>query len=124
VFVAPPAADLPSLLALCGELGGRHALHLRDAFAHRAADAANALANGAPATLAAAEVFLTDAKAKWNAHQAAQGVHYTADVQDVITAADATDLPSAIALANTYRAVYAAHIQNALFGASVQLLEP
>ena len=124
LFLTGPAVDLPSLLALCTELAGRHVHHMHDFRAHRAADTTNALAHPVPAVLADAQVFLTDAKAKWNAHQTQAGVHYSNDASDTITAPDATDLPSALALANTYRAVYATHIQNALFGASVDLIEP
>jgi hypothetical protein len=122
-FAAPAATDLPSLLALCGELAGRHFVHLGDELAHETADGANALAHSPPTTLADAQAFLTDAKAKWNAHLHQAGVHFTSDTANAITAPDATDLPSAIALANAYRAAFAAHIQNALFGASIQLLE-
>jgi hypothetical protein len=124
LFVAPAATDLPSLLLLCAELAGRHILHLRDGHAHRAADAANLLANAPPTTLAAAQVFLTDAKARWNAHLTQAGVHYATDTTDAIAVADATDLPTAIALANAYRVAFAAHIQNALYGASIQLIGP
>jgi len=124
LFIAPPATDLQSLVILCAELAARHAHHTRDERAHRAADVTNTLAHPAPVTLADAQAFLTDAKAKWNAHQTQAGVHYTADASDTITAPDATDLASAIALANTYRAVYATHIQNALFGASIDLIDP
>ena len=124
VFLAGPAVDLPSLLSLCAELAGRHVHHTRDTRAHRAADRTNALAHPVPVALADAEAFLIDAKAKWNAHQTQAGVHYTNDASDAITAPDATDFPSAIFLANAYRAAYANHIQNALFGASVDLIEP
>jgi hypothetical protein len=122
-FAAAAATDLPSLLALCSELAGRHFIHLGDGLAHETADGANALAHPPPATLADAQAFLTDAKAKWNTHLAQAGVHFTNDGANRITAPDATDLPSAIVLANAYRTAFAAHIQNALFGASIQLLE-
>jgi hypothetical protein len=121
-FVSPPASDLPSLLRLCGEIAGRLGMHFRDAYAHRAADTASALANGAPTTLAQALSFLNDAKAKWNAHLTRAGAHLTNDIANAIGAPDATDQQTAQDLANTIRVVFAAHIQNALPGAFVELL--
>lgn len=122
-FAAPAATDLPSLLRLAREIAGRHAVHLRDGFAHVAPDAANALAKSAPSTLPEAIAFLNDAKAKWNLHLAQAGVHVTSD-PNRITAPDASDQQTAIDLANTYRAVWSTHIQAAPPGASIQLLEP
>ena len=122
VFGSPAATDLPSLLVLCRELAGRHAYHLGDAFAHLQADAANVLANGPPIDLPTAIVFLNDAKAKWNAHLTAQGVHVNNDPQ-AITAPNAADLQTSMDLANTYRAVFTTHIQNAFPGSSIQVID-
>lgn len=121
-FASPPASDLPSLLRLCAEIAGRLGIHFRDHFAHVAIDTASALANGAPTTLVQALPFLNDAKAKWNAHLTRQGVHLTNDNANAIGAPDATDQQTAQDLANTIRVVFAAHIQNALPGAFVELL--
>jgi hypothetical protein len=123
VFASAPATDLPSLLALCAELAGRHRVHTRDGFAHVAADTQDDLAKGAPAALADALAFVNDAKAKFNAHLSQQGVHVAND-PNKITAPDATDLQSAMDLANTYRALFNTHIQAAPPGASIELLEP
>ena len=122
-FAFPPATDLPSLLRLTNELAGRHGMHMRDGYAHLAPDGVNGLANGAPATLPAAVTFLNDAKAKWNAHLVQAGVHVAVD-PNRITAPDASDLQTAIDLANTYRAVFGAHIRGAPPGSSIQLVEP
>jgi hypothetical protein len=122
-YAAQPAIDLPSLLRLCVELAGRHALHLRDSYAHVVPDGANGLAQPVPTTLPAAIAFVNDAKAKWNAHLSQAGVHVVSD-PNKITAPDAGDLQSAMDLANTYRALFNAHIQAAPPGASIQLLEP
>jgi hypothetical protein len=123
VFAAAPATDLPSLLALCGELAGRHRAHTRDAFAHLAADTQSDLAKGPPTSLADAIAFLNDAKAKFNAHLSQQGVHVTND-PNRITAPDASDLQTAMDLVNTYRSLFNAHIQAAPPGASIQLIGP
>jgi hypothetical protein len=122
-FLAPAAVDLQSLLRLAAEIAQKHALHLRDAFAHRAMDGANGLTRPPPDTLVTAVAFVNEAKAKWNAHLVAPELHTAPDPQP-ITAPDATDLQTALDLANTYRAVYATHIQNALPGAFLQLIEP
>jgi hypothetical protein len=122
-FASPPASDLPSLLRLCTEIATRHTQHTRDGFAHVAPDGANALASGAPMTLPAALAFLNDAKAKYDAHLAQAGVHVVAD-PNRITAPDATDLQTAMDLANTYRALFNAHILGAPAGASIQLIDP
>ncbi len=123
VFVSGAATDLPSLLTLCKELAGRHPYHLRDRFAHLEPDATNLLANAPPADLPTAITFLNDAKAKWNAHLAQAGVHVNNDPQ-VITAPNAADLQTSMDLANTYRALFATHIQNAFPGFSIQVIEP
>lgn len=123
VFTSAPALDLPSLLRLCAEIAGRHTYHLADAFAHKQPDGTNLLANGPPIDLPTAIAFLRDAKAKWNAHLTAQGVHIVNDPQP-ITAPDPADLQTAMDLANTYRVVFATHIQNALPGAFLQLIDP
>jgi hypothetical protein len=123
VFAAGPATDLASLLVLCNELAGRHRAHTRDAFAHVAADTQSDLAKGPPASLADAIAFVNDAKAKFNAHLSQQGVHVTND-PNKITAPDASDLQTAMDLANTYRALFNAHIQAAPPGASIQLIGP
>ena len=123
MFAAPAATDLPSLLRLCGELLARHRLHLTDGFAHKHTDDVNGLAHPAPDTLVTAQDFLNDAKAKWNAHLTAAGVHVTNDAQP-ITSPDASNLQTALDLANTYRAVFAVHIQNALPGAFLELVDP
>jgi hypothetical protein len=120
-FTLPPASDLPSLLRLCTEIAGRLGLHFRDMYAHRASDGASALAKPAPTTLAEAMAFLNDAKAKWNAHLTRQGVHLANDIANAIGAPDAIDQQTAQDLANTIRVVFAAHIQNALPGAFVEL---
>jgi hypothetical protein len=124
IFAAPAATDLASLLRLCIEIAGRHALHLGDALAHRAADSANRLGIDPPVDLPSAQAFLNTAKAKFNAHLTQAGVHVNNDTTNAITAADATNLQTALDLANTYRAVYAAHIQSAPPGASIQLIDP
>ena len=123
VFGSPPASDLPSLLTLCAEIAGRHVYHLADAFAHKQADGANLLANGPPVDLPTAITFLNDAKAKWNAHLVQAGVHVNNDPQ-AITAPNAADLQTSMDLANTYRAVFDAHIQNAFPGVSLQVIAP
>jgi hypothetical protein len=123
VFAAGPATDLASLLALCNELAGRHRAHTRDGFAHLVADTQSDLANAPPASLADAITFLNDAKAKFNAHLSQQGVHVTSD-PNKITAPDASDLQTAMDLANTYRALFNTHIQAAPPGASIQLIGP
>jgi len=123
VVQAPPTTDSPSLVALCAELSARLAIHFGDTFAHHVADTASALANGPPAALADAIVFLNDAKAKWNAHLTRAGVHLTNDTANAITAPDAADEQTAQDLANTLRVVYAAHIQNALPGEFLALLD-
>ena len=123
VFTSPPATDLPSLLRLCTEIAGRHPYHLGDAFAHKQPDGVNGLAGPAPVDLPTALAFINDAKAKWNAHLTAQGVHVNNDAQ-AITAPNGADLQTSIDLANTYRAVYGVHIQNALPGAFLQLVDP
>jgi hypothetical protein len=123
VFVSPVATDPPSLLVLCRELAGRHAYHLADAFAHVQADGTNGLANGPPIDVPTAIVFLNDAKAKWNGHIAQAGVHVNNDPQ-AITAPNAVDLQTSMDLANTYRAVFATHIQNAFPGSSIQVIDP
>jgi hypothetical protein len=123
VFASAPATDLPSLLALCGELAGRHRMHTHDGFAHLLPDTSNDLAKGPPANLADALAFLNDAKAKFNAHLSQQGVHVTSDPNQ-ITAPNAADLQTAMDLANTYRALFNAHIQAAPPGASIQLIGP
>jgi hypothetical protein len=123
VFASPPASDLPSLLRLCAELLSRHRYHLADAFAHKQADGVNGLANPPPDTLVTAQAFLNDAKAKWNAHLTAAGVHVNNDAQP-ITAPDATNLQTTVDLANTYRLVFGVHIQNALPGAFLELIDP
>ncbi|HEY1697974.1 MAG TPA: hypothetical protein VGG39_37700 [Polyangiaceae bacterium] len=118
-----PASDLPSLLSLCQELAGRHAAHTHDRFAHLKPDTADDLAKGPPATLADAVAFLNDAKAKFNAHLSQAGVHVVND-PNKITAPDAADQQTACDLANTYRALYNAHIQAAPPGFSVDLIGP
>jgi hypothetical protein len=123
VFVAPPATDLPSLLALCSELATRHRLHTHDGYAHLVADTADDLANKPPAVLADAIVFLNDAKAKFNAHLSQPGVHVVNDPNQM-TAPNAADLQTSCDLANTYRALFNTHIQAAPAGASIELLEP
>lgn len=122
-FVAPPATDLPSLLALCAEIAGRHPLHTHDGFAHLSADTQDDLAKPPPAALADAIAFVNDAKAKFNAHLSAQGVHVVND-PNRITAPNAADLQTAMDLANTYRALFNTHIQAAPLGASIQLVDP
>ena len=123
VFVSPPASDLPSLLTLCREIAGRHAYHLADAFAHKVADATNVLANGPPVDLPSAITFLLDVKAKWDAHLTAAGVHVHNDPQP-ITAPNPVDLQTSMDLANTYRALFGTHIQNAFPGASIEVIDP
>jgi hypothetical protein len=123
VFAAGPATDLSSLLALCSELAGRHRAHTHDGFAHLAADTQSDLAKAPPANIADAIAFVNDAKAKFNAHLSQQGVHVTND-PNKITAPDASDLQTAMDLANTYRALFNAHIQVAPPGASIQLIGP
>ncbi len=117
------ATDLTSLLRLCGEIAQKHPAHITDGVAHKQPDGVNGLAHPPPDTLITAQSFLNDAKAKWDAHLAAPGVHVTNDPQ-TITAPDASDLQTAMDLANTYRAVFAAHVLNALPGASIQLIDP
>jgi hypothetical protein len=123
VFSSPAVTDLPSLLRLCAELAARHTYHLADGFAHRQADGTNILANAPPSDLPSAQAFLNEAKAKWNAHLTASGVHVNNDPQP-ITAPNAVDLQTSMDLANTYRAVYGVHIQNALPGAFLQVIDP
>ena len=123
VFASGPASDLPSLLGLCTEIAGRHRAHTHDRFAHLKPDTADDLAKPAPATLADAVAFLSDAKAKFNAHLSQAGVHVVND-PNKITAPDAADLQTACDLANTYRALYNAHIQAAPPGSSVDLVGP
>jgi hypothetical protein len=123
VFASGPATDLPSLLALCSELAGRHRAHTRDSFAHLLPDTSNDLAKGPPTTLADAIVFVNDAKAKFNSHLSQQGVHVTND-PNKITAPDASDLQTSMDLANTYRALFNAHIPAGPPGASIQLIGP
>jgi hypothetical protein len=123
VVQAPVSVDLPSLLALCADLAARLGMHFFDAFAHHTPDGASALANGSPSALADALVFLNDAKAKWNAHLSRAGIHLTNDTANAITAPDAADEQTAQDLANTLRVVFATHIQNALPGAYVDLID-
>lgn len=123
VFASGSATDLPSLLRLCAEIAGRHRMHVRDGFAHLAPDTVGDLAKSPPASLADAMVFLNDAKAKLNAHLSRQGVHVVND-PNKITAPDAADLQTSVDLANTYRALYDAHIQAAPVGASIELIGP
>jgi hypothetical protein len=123
VFAAGPATDLPSLLALCTEMAGRHPAHTHDGFAHPSADTANDLSKPAPRSLADAIAFVNDAKAKFNTHLSQQGVHVANDPTK-ITAPDASDLQTAMDLANTYRALFNTHIQAAPPGASIQLIGP
>jgi hypothetical protein len=123
VFVSSAAVDLASLVALCTELAGRHAYHLGDRFAHLQADTTNVLANGPPVDLPTAIAFLNDAKTKWNGHLVQTGVHVNNDPQ-AITAPNAADLQTSMDLANTYRALFATHIQNAFPGSSIQVIDP
>jgi hypothetical protein len=123
VFLSPPAIDLPSLLTLCTEIAGRHPYHLGDGFAHLQPDGVNGLANPAPVDLPSAIVFLNDAKVKWNGHLTQAGVHLNNDPQP-ITAPNAADLQTSMDLANTYRALYATHIQNAFPGFFIQVIDP
>jgi hypothetical protein len=123
VIASAPANDLPSLLALCAELAGRHRAHTRDGFAHLATDTVDDLAKPPPSTLGDAIAFVNDAKAKFNAHLSQAGVHAVAD-PNKITAPDASDLQTACDVANTYRALFNTHIQAAPPGASIQLLAP
>jgi hypothetical protein len=124
VFASGPASDLPSLLTLATEIAGRHRVHTHDGFAHLAADTADDLAKSTPPqTLADAIALVNDAKAKFNAHLSQAGVHVVND-PNKISAPDATDLQTSCDLANTYRALYNAHIQAAPPGASIQLLDP
>ncbi|MGH7298376.1 MAG: hypothetical protein ACRELB_25780 [Polyangiaceae bacterium] len=123
LFASGPASDLPSLLSLCQEIAGRHRAHTRDGFAHVAADTLDDLAKPPPAALADAIAFLNDAKGKFNAHLSQQGVHVVSD-PNKITAPDATNQQTAIDLANTYRALYNAHIQAAPPGFSIDLIGP
>jgi hypothetical protein len=123
VFASGPASDLPSLLSLCVEIAGRHPAHVHDGFAHLAPDTADDLSKPLPAALPDAIAFLNDAKAKFNAHLSRAGVHVVND-PNKITAPDAADLQTAMDLANTYRALYNAHIQAAPAGSSIQLIGP
>jgi hypothetical protein len=123
-ITAPRATDLASLLRLCGDIAGKHAVHVRDAVAHRAADTASLVASATPVDLPQAQAFINEAKAKWNGHLTRQGVHVTNDAANGITAADATNLQTAIDLANTYRAVFNTHIANAPPGHAVVLIGP
>jgi hypothetical protein len=123
VVQAPASGDLPSLLALCADLSARFRMHFSDAFAHHAPDGTSALANGPPSALPDAIVFLNDAKVKWNAHLTRAGVHLTNDTTNAITAPNAADEQTAQDLANTLRVVFGAHIQNALPGSYVDLID-
>jgi hypothetical protein len=123
LFSSGPASDLPTLLSLCQEIAGRHRAHTRDGFAHLKPDAGDDLAKGPPATLADAIAFVNDAKAKFNGHLSQPGVHVVND-PNKITAPDASDQQTACDLANTYRALYNAHIQAAPAGFSVDLIGP
>jgi hypothetical protein len=123
-ITAPRATDLPTLLRLCADVGGKLSVHFRDALAHRTADTASALASGPPLDLTQAQAFLNDCKAKWNAHLTRAGVHYTNDAPNAIGAPDATNLQTAMDLANTIRAVLTPHITSAPAGAAIVLTEP
>ena len=67
--------------------------------------------------------FLTDVKTKWNGHLSQAGVHLTNDPQ-AITAPTPVDLQTSMDLANTYRAVFATHIQHAFPGSFIQVIDP
>jgi hypothetical protein len=123
LFAGTPATDLPSLLAVCSEIAGRHRIHTHDGFAHVVPDTQDDLAKAPPATLADAVAFINDAKAKFNAHLSQAGVHVVNDPNQ-ITAPNAADLQTAMDLANTYRALFNTHIQAAPPGASIQLVDP
>jgi hypothetical protein len=123
-IIAPRATDLPTLLRLCADIGGKLSVHFRDRIAHRAADTASALANPSPIDLPGAQAFLNDCKAKWNAHLTRAGIHFTNDAVNAIGAPDATNLQTAMDLANTIRAVVTPHLTNAPAGAAIVLTEP
>jgi hypothetical protein len=122
---SPRATDLNSLLRLVADIAGKVGVHVRDVSAHLATDPASALAiAGAPVDLPQAQAILNDAKAKWNGHLTRAGVHVTNDTTNGITAPDATNLQTAIDLANTFRAVVNTHIASAPPGHAVVLIGP
>ena len=119
-FVAPPATDLPSLLALRSggrELATRHRLHTRDAYAHLVADAATISPAGAPA----------GARRRDRVRQRREGQVQRAPVAGPACTPSTigtrspppprADLQTSCDLANTYRALFNTHIQASPAGA-------
>jgi hypothetical protein len=148
-IVAPPATDLPTLLALCADLRAKLNAHYAFLTSHHDADAVNPIVPIAPVDLPTALAFLNVAATSYNAHRilgealvssnalanniateytlhAADGVAHNAtpDVTNAITAPAATNLPSLLVLCGDIRTTLNAHYAQLISHTNADAVNP
>lgn len=121
LVTSPNATNEATLVTLANDIKAIYSTyHIADTGAHKAADAANAIAAADATNTATAITLLNEVKADYNTHRASTTYHYAADATNAVSSADATDEASAITLANEIKTDLNAHI---IFAVAAQTIE-
>lgn len=112
--------DTTTVISFTNEVRKLLNRHFADTRAHNTA-VSTALADATATDLTTALVIMNADKASYGTHLSASNVHFTNDSTNTISAADGTNLTTAITLLTELRTDIGAHVISAPLGAMIQL---